>query len=93
MRSRPVRLAQLTLGVILMTFGPLIGWPLPGPFGFLSFGLGLALVLRNSRWARRRYTVLKRRYPKAGSWTDWALRRKVKSRKPEEQAHELADAG
>ena len=91
MQTEPVRIAQLVIGAVLMVLGPLIGGPLPGPLGFLFFGLGLAMVLRNSLWARRRYTVLKRRYPKAGSWTDWALRRKPRSGKPEQQADDGAD--
>ena len=91
MQSQPVRIAQLIVGALLMVVGPLIGGPLPGPLGFIFFGLGLALVLRNSLWARRRYTVLKRRYPKAGSWADWALRRKAKSGKPQQQPDKIAD--
>ena len=37
--------------------------------------LGLALVLKTSMWAKRRYVRFKRWQPKAGRWTDWALRR------------------
>ena len=70
------RWAELFAGVILMIFAPIVGGPLlPGPFGFLGFALGLALVLRNSRWAKRRYVLWKRRWPRGGAWTDWGLRR------------------
>jgi hypothetical protein len=34
------------------------------------------MVLRTSRWARRRYVEFKRWQPKAGRWTDWGMRRK-----------------
>ena len=91
LQSQPVRIIQLVIGAILMVLGPLIGGPLPGPLGFLFFGLGLALVLRNSLWARRRYTVLKRRYPKAGSWSDWALRRRTRSGKAQQQPDNRPD--
>ena len=90
--SEPMRLTQLAVGWILMIVGPLIGGPLPGPLGFIFFGAGLALVLRNSRWARRRYTMLKKRYPKVGGWSDWALRRRVKSGQTKQQPDDGADA-
>ncbi len=76
-RSEPVRVIQLGLGVVLMVTGPLIGAPLPVPFpvGLVLFGAGLALVLRNSLWARQRYVRWKRRYPRAGKITDFGLQR------------------
>lgn len=67
---------QLVAGFLLIIFAPIIGGPiLPGPFGFLGFALGLALVLRHSRMARRIYIRFKRRWPHWGRWTDWGLRR------------------
>lgn len=57
------RWAQLIIGWLLLVLGPLIGGPFPGPFGIIGFVAGLILVLRNSRWARRRFIRLKRRYP------------------------------
>lgn len=76
-RHAPLRMAQLAGGVMLMVAGPLIGLiPSPLPFGLLLFGIGLALVLRNSLWARRRYVRWKRRYPRAGRITDFGLRRR-----------------
>ncbi len=76
-RSEPVRVAQLGFGVVLMLVGPLIGAPLPVPFpvGLVLFGAGLALVLRNSLWARQRYVRWKRRYPRAGKITEFGLQR------------------
>ena len=46
-----------------MVLAPLVGGPLPGPFGIIGFAAGLVLVLRNSRWARRYFIRIKRRYP------------------------------
>ncbi len=80
-RHAPLRVAQLAGGVLLMIAGPLIGLvPSPFPFGLLLFGVGLALVLRNSLWARRRYVRWKRRYPRAGRITDFGLRRRSRVR-------------
>ena len=80
-RHAPLRVAQLAGGVLLMIVGPLVGLvPSPLPFGLLLFGVGLALVLRNSLWARRRYVRWKRRYPRAGRITDFGLRRRRSGR-------------
>lgn len=83
MRRPAMRMLQLVAGALLMTLGPAIGGPLPGPFGIVSFAAGLTLVLRNSAWARRRYAMFKRRHPRWGHWTDVALRRRP-WRKPDD---------
>lgn len=76
MRSPPMRLLQMALGALLLVLGPLILGPTtPGPFGTFAFAAGLVLVLRNSRWARRRYVILKRRHPRFGRFAEIALRR------------------
>jgi hypothetical protein len=62
------------LGVILLIASPLVG-VIPGPGGIVVAGLGLALILKSSMWAKRHYARFKRWQPKAGRWTDWALRR------------------
>ena len=62
------------VGVLLLLVAPLVG-VLPGPGGIIVAGVGLAMVLKTSMWARRRYVKFKRWQPKAGRWTDWALRR------------------
>lgn len=80
MRSEPMRRMQIGLGVVLLILGPLIGGPLPGPLGVIGFAVGLALVLRNSLRARRRYVIYKRRYPRIGYWFDVGLRRKRRPR-------------
>ena len=62
------------LGVILLIVSPLVG-AIPGPGGIVVAAIGLALILKTSMWAKRRYVHFKRWKPKAGRWTDWALRR------------------
>ena len=57
-----------------MLVSPLAGI-LPGPGGIFLFAFGLALVLKTSLWAKRRYVRFKRWQPKAGEWVDWGLRR------------------
>ncbi len=76
MCSPPMRKAQLVVGVLLMTVGPLLLGPMPGPGGIVAFAAGLTLLLRNSSWARRRYVLFQRRHPRWGHWTDVALRRR-----------------
>ena len=62
------------LGVVLLIVSPLVG-VIPGPGGITVAGIGLALILKTSMWAKRRYVRVKRWQPKAGRWMDWALRR------------------
>ena len=62
------------IGVILLLVSPLVG-AIPGPGGLLVAGLGLAMVLKTSVWAKRHYVRFKWWQPKAGRWSDWALRR------------------
>jgi hypothetical protein len=62
------------VGVLLLVVSPLVGI-IPGPGGILVAGIGLALVLKTSLWAKRHYVRFKRWQPNAGRWTDWALRR------------------
>ena len=69
-----VEWAIFGLGVLLLVLSPVVG-ALPGPGGIIVAGVGLAMVLKTSMWARRRYVRFKRWQPKAGRWTDWALRR------------------
>ena len=70
----------LVVGVILMIASPLAGI-LPGPGGIIVFAIGLAMVLRTSMWAKRRYVHFKRWQPKAGRVTDWGLRRRSAKRR------------
>lgn len=73
-RNPMVRLMLMILGVVLLGLSPLVG-VLPGPGGIVVAAAGLTLVLRNSRWAKRRYVRFKRWQPRAGSWFDWGMRR------------------
>lgn len=68
------------LGVFLVLASPIVG-ALPGPGGIFVFAFGLSLILRSSRWARRRYVQFKRWQPKAGRWVDWGLRRESARRR------------
>lgn len=68
------------VGVILILLSPLAG-VIPGPGGIFVFAIGLALVLKTSMWAKRRYVRFKRWQPKAGRWADWGLRRRSARRR------------
>lgn len=72
----------IVLGWFLMISSPVIG-VIPGPGFIIVFPIGLAMVLKNSRFAKKQYLRLSRRFPEYGRWMDWALRRrKVKGRPP-----------
>jgi hypothetical protein len=79
-----VEWAIFAVGVILLLLAPVVG-ALPGPGGIIVAGIGLALVLKTSMWARRYYVKFKRWQPKAGRWTDWALRRPSARRREEQR--------
>jgi hypothetical protein len=68
----------MILGFLLMAVGPLLLAPTPGPFGTIVFAFGMALILRNSPWARRRYVRYSRRYPRVQKMVNFGLRRKQK---------------
>jgi len=68
------------VGVVLLIVSPLVG-AIPGPGGVIVAGIGLALILKTSMWAKRRYVKFKRWKPKAGRWADWALRRRSAARR------------
>ena len=68
------------LGILLMIAAIPVG-ALPGPGGVFIFAIGLAMVLKTSMWAKRRYVRFKRSRPKAGGWADWALRRRSARRR------------
>ena len=79
----------LVLGVLLIIAGLVIS-PLPGPGGIFLIAPGLALVLKTSMWAKRRYVRLKKKRVRfrgrqvvIGDWTDWALRRQSAKRRKE----------
>lgn len=75
-----VEWSLFVLGVVLIIIGIVTG-PIPGPGGIFFAAPGLALVLKTSIWAKRRYVKFKRWQPKAGRWTDWALQRRSAKRR------------
>jgi hypothetical protein len=75
-----VEWGMFTLGVILIIAGIIVA-PIPGPGGVFLIAPGVALILKTSMWAKRRYVRMKRWQPKAGRYTDLALRRKSARRR------------
>ena len=69
-----VQWSIFVVGVVLILLSPLAGI-IPGPGGIFVFAIGLAMVLKTSTWAKRRYVRFKSWQPKAGRWADWGLRR------------------
>lgn len=53
----------ITGGWIIVVLGILVS-PLPGPLGTPVIAGGLLIVLTHSVWARRRFVLLERRYPR-----------------------------
>ena len=51
---RFARLMLMTLGFMLVLLGIVIA-PLPGPFGLPVAVVGMAVILRNSYWAKRQF--------------------------------------
>jgi hypothetical protein len=78
------------LGILLIIGSPLVG-AIPGPGGVVVFAAGLALVLKNSEWAKRQYVRFKRSHPNKGRWADWGMRRTSARRR--ESLHRAAGAG
>ena len=78
------------VGVILVIIGIIVA-PLPGPGGVFFIAPGAALILKTSMWAKRHYVKFKRWQPKAGRWTDWALRR-PSARRREQLGKQLGKA-
>ena len=75
-----VEWAIFAVGILLMIAAIPIG-ALPGPGGVFVFAIGLAMVLKTSMWAKRRYVHFKRKQPKIGRWADWGLRRRSAKRR------------
>src|SRR4028119_544483 len=86
-----VRTALCVLGILLMIVSPLAG-VLPGPGGILLFAAGLALTLKYSEWAKRKYVEFKRKHPNKGRWADWGLRRGSAKRREELRKERDAEA-
>ena len=68
------RLAMFWGGLFLVIVSPLVG-AIPGPGGVFVFAAGFGLMLRGSRWVKKRYARFKRNHPKKGDWADFGLQR------------------
>ena len=79
------------IGIMLIILSPLAG-VIPGPGGIFVFAIGLAMVLKTSMWAKRRYVRFKRWQPKAGRWADWGLRRQSAKRREAIRKENKVDA-
>ncbi len=66
-----------------MILGAIAIGPLPGPGPMILAPIGLAIILKNSLWAKKRYSRFVRSYPQYGRWLDWAMQRKKVSGRPE----------
>ena len=87
-----VEWALFGLGVVLLVLSPVVG-VIPGPGGIVVAGIGLALILKTSMWAKRHYVRVKRWRPKAGRWMDWALRRRSYQRREAVRKAEESSGG
>ena len=68
------RMAMFWGGIFLVIISPLVG-AIPGPGGIVVFAAGFGLMLRGSRWVKKKYAAFKRRHPKKGDWADFGLQR------------------
>lgn len=68
------RLAMFWGGLFLVIISPLVG-AIPGPGGIVVFAAGFGLMLRGSRWVKKKYARFKRHHPKKGDWADFGLQR------------------
>ena len=58
------RIARWTAALLLIVIGLVLSVPgIPGP-GILVILIGIFLLLPESRWLRKKYAALKRRYPR-----------------------------
>ncbi len=73
-RSPALRTGLAILGGFIILLSPIVG-AIPGPGGVFVFAAGLALMLQNSKIAKRVFVQLKRKWPKFGSYADLGLRR------------------
>jgi hypothetical protein len=79
-----VRTSLVVLGFVLMILSPVAGI-VPGPGGIFVFAAGLALALKYSDWAKRKYVAFKRAHPRKGAWADWGMRRRSALRRRERE--------
>ncbi len=85
-----VEWAMFAAGVLLIILGIILA-PIPGPGGIFLIAPGLALILKTSMWAKRRYVHFKRWQPRVGAWSDWGHRRASAKRRAE--LHKARESG
>jgi hypothetical protein len=92
-RTRLQRLVLMIIGTLLVLVSPLVG-AIPGPGGIIVFAAGFAMLLKASRWVKKRYARFKLRHPKKGEWVDFGLGRgSYKRRQARAKALAAAEAG
>ena len=79
--SNAYRMSMLSLGWLLVLAAPLLG-PIPGPGAMIVLPIGLAVILKHSLWAKKRYARAARTYPSYARWADWAMRRSKVTERP-----------
>ncbi|HEY0115680.1 MAG TPA: hypothetical protein VGB54_08155 [Allosphingosinicella sp.] len=89
-RTRTQRLVLLIVGSLLVIVSPVVG-AIPGPGGIIVFAAGFGMMLKASRWVKKRYARFKLRHPKKGEWADFGLQRGSYKRR-QARAKELAAA-
>ena len=72
---------MVTMGWLLILAALAVS-PLPGPGGLIIAPIGIALILKNSLWAKKRYARFSRNHPAYGQWTNWAIGRSKMKGKP-----------
>ena len=73
-RTKTQRMVLFIVGTFLVIISPIVG-AIPGPGGIIVFAAGFGMMLKSSRWVKKRYARFKRRHPKKGEWADFGLQR------------------
>ena len=79
--SNALRIVLVSIGWVLIVAAVAIG-PLPGPGSLIFAPIGMALVLKNSLWAKKRYSRFVRSHPEYGLWLNWMMRRSKSQGRP-----------
>jgi hypothetical protein len=80
--SNALRLILVAAGWLMIVGAVAIG-PLPGPGPLILAPIGMALVLKNSRLAKKRYSRFVRTHSEYGHWLNWMMgRSRIEGRPP-----------